>query len=269
MSHWFRYYVEALHDPKVLRLSDSMFRAWVNLLCVAKLGDGAIRREDVPIQLRVSEKGAAAIIDYLLERDFLDDRGDFLTPHNWDARQYKSDVTDPTAAKRQKSYRERNKTRNGDRNGDRNATVTVTATRAETETEQRIDSASDVHAEFLRVAKTDPDDPILFGSQYGIQAMIGRGFSRETILAGAANAMRGKERPPNWNYFAKCIESENEQRSAPAKTEIDRGKSENLAQTAKRLSAEIVGFGPRPSLTGGGTNSPDVRLLSEGGGERS
>mgnify|MGYP006921316524 FL=1 len=129
--------------------------------------------------------------------------------------------------------------------------------------------AIEVHREFLKVARSDADDQKLWGSIHQIDGMLARGFTRQTILAGAAKAMQGKSQAPPWSYFAKCIESENEQRSAPAKTEIDRGKSENLAQTAKRLSAEIVGFGPRPSLTGGGTNSPDVRLLSEGGGERS
>lgn len=259
MSRWFRFYDDAINDPKVQRLSAEMFRAWVNMLCLASKYGGAIPKADIAFALRATEKGAAAIVDYLMDRDLLEDRGDFITPHNWDARQYKSDVTDPTAASRQKKYRDRK--RNADRNADRNASVTVTDTRADTETEQRIDSADPTHAEFLLIAKTDADDPYLFGSLYGIQQMLSRGFSRETILAGAANAMRGKERPPNWNYFAKCIESENEQRSQPAKPEIARGKPETLTQTAVRMSESGVGFGARPSLEGSGNA---VRLLSKG-----
>ena len=215
MSLWFRFYVESLNDPKVLRLSDSMFRAWVNLLCVAKMGDGSISREDVSIHLRTSEKGAAAVIDYLIERNLLEDRGEFLTPHNWDSRQYKSDVTDPTAATRQQRYR--NNKRNANRNDDRNASVTVTATRAETE--QNRTESEQIHAKFLEIAKTDSEDPTLYGSLYGIQALLSAGYSSETILAGAASAMRGKDKPPNWAYFSKVIQSENERRAAPAKPE--------------------------------------------------
>lgn len=218
MSRWFRFYDESINDPKVQRLSADMFRAWVNMLCLASKYGGVIPKADIAFALRATEKGAAAIVDYLIDRDLLEDRGDCVTPHNWEGRQYKSDVTDPTAAGRQKKYR--NNKRNADRNADRNASVTVTDTRTDTETEQKeIDIASGVHAEFLEIAKTDADDPALFGSLYGIQSLLSRGYSRETILAGAANAMRGKEKPPNWNYFAKAIETENQQRSAPAKKE--------------------------------------------------
>lgn len=135
-------------------------------------------------------------------------------------------------------------------------------------TEEIDRGAADIHAELLTIAGVDPDEPILFGSLYGIQGMLGRGFSRETILAGAANAMRGKARPPNWNYFAKCIESENEQRSAPARKETSREKPENLVDTARRLAGSGVKLGPRPSLMGCGTDGNPVRLLPAGRGER-
>lgn len=254
MSRWFRYYEEALNDPKIIRLSDSMFRAWVNLLTLASIRGGAIPKEDIAIGLRVSEKGAASVVSYLVERGLFEDRGDFVSPHNWEVRQYKSDKS----TDRVKRFR----------NAKRNVSETETETQPVTppeqsraETEQRIDSADALHAEFLRVAKSDLDDPTLFGSSYGIQAMLSRGFSRETILAGAANAMRGKEKPPPWNYFAKCIESENEQRSQPAKPEIARGKPETLTQTAARLAESGISFGPRPSLEGSGDA---VRMLPEG-----
>jgi hypothetical protein len=256
MSRWFRFYDDAINDPKVQRLSAEMFRAWVNMLCLASKYGGAIPKADIAFALRASDKGAQAIVDCLIERNLLDDRGDFVTPHNWDGRQYKSDVTDPTAADRQKRYRK-------NRNADRNATVTVTATRTDTETEQKIDSG-EVHKDFLAVCCTDTDDPTLFGSQYGIQAMLARGFSRETILAGAVNGMRGKARPPNWNYFAKCIESENEQRSSPAKKEIPNANSGNVIAAADKLVERMRQF-DEPVRSG--TSPPAVRLLSQGRGE--
>jgi hypothetical protein len=263
---WFRFYNDAVNDPKVQKLPSDMFKAWVNLLCLASKNGGAVPKADVQFLLRVTEKCATGIVDYLVERNLLDDRGDVVAPHNWDGRQFRSD-NDPTNADRQKRYR--NGKRNAPSNVTRNAEVTPTE-QNRPETEQKIDSAVDLGSlerEFRKIAKATSED--LYGLRHQLDALVYRGFPRETILAGAVNGMRGRDSPPPWNYFAKCIESENEQRSAPAKQEIARGASENLVQTAKRMSAEIVGFGPRPSLIGGGTDSPDVRLLPEGRGERS
>jgi hypothetical protein len=252
VSRWFRFYDDAINDPKILRLSDKMFRAWTGMLCLASKYGGTIPKCDIAIALRVSEGGATGIISYLVEHNLLDDLGDVVTPHNWDGRQYKSD----TSNERVKRYRQRkcNVTQ----------TVTVTPPDTEAETEQKIDSAgASVHAEFLKLVGSDHNDHSLFGSLYGIQGMIGRGFTRETILSGAANGMRGKARPPNWNYFAKCIESENEQRSAPAKKEISNGSSGNVIAAADKLIERMRQFDEPPNLRSG-EGATVVRLLPQG-----
>lgn len=253
MSRWFRFYDDAVNDPKVLRLSDKMFRAWVGILCMASKGNGAVSKADMAITLRVSESGVQSIIAYLVEHNLIDDRGDVVTPHNWDSRQYKSDSSN----ERVKRYRQRKC------NVTEAVTVTAPDTEAEAETEQKIDSAgASVHAEFLKLVGSDHDDPTLFGSLYGIQGMISRGFTRETILSGAANGMRGKARPPNWNYFAKCIESENEQRSAPAKKETVNANSGNVIAAADKLLERMRQF-DEPIGIRGGEGAPVVRLLPE------
>lgn len=263
MSRWFRFYEETLYDPKVLRLSDSMYRAWTRLLCVASMGDGLIPKEDISIRLRVSEKGAQAIIDYLVGRKLLEDRGAFVVPNNWNGRQYKSDKTDPTAPTRQKNYR-KNKAvsenvTDDDCNAERNATVTVTATRAETETETDTEQnrSEQIHAKFLEIAKTDLDDPNLYGSLYGIQQLLSAGYLPETIYAGAASAMRGKDKPPNWAYFAKVIQSENERRAAPAKIEkgaftpsVAVAPDEKALDFYKKFGRWHRDYGPEPGRPG-------------------
>lgn len=123
MNRWFRFYEEVLNDPKAQRLSGDRFKAWVNLLCLASANNGAIMRCDVAFALRESEENAGIIVAALIEQNLLEDRGDCLAPHNWAKRQYKSDVTDPTAAARMERHR----------NKKRNDTVTVTDTRADTE----------------------------------------------------------------------------------------------------------------------------------------
>ena len=37
MSRWFRFYAEAMRNPKVARLSDKEFRLWVELLAVVRI----------------------------------------------------------------------------------------------------------------------------------------------------------------------------------------------------------------------------------------
>lgn len=42
MSRWFRFYSDAVRNPKVARLNDQQFRLWVELLTVAAENDGLI-----------------------------------------------------------------------------------------------------------------------------------------------------------------------------------------------------------------------------------
>lgn len=109
MTHrWFRMYDSVLDDPKVQRLSDTLFRGWVNLMCLASRNDGIIPEsiETIAFSLRVSEQKARTIVQGLKEAALLDVVETGLEPHNWNGRQYKSDVS----TERVKRFRERSKT---------------------------------------------------------------------------------------------------------------------------------------------------------------
>jgi hypothetical protein len=128
MNYWWRAYNEAVDDPKLILLSDKAHRAWFNLMCVASAYGGRFPDiKVVAVKLRVTPQQASAIIAELVGADLIDrtDDGGF-EPHNWSGRQYKSDVTDPTAAQRMSRYRDRKR---NDRNGCRNEGVTVTPPR--------------------------------------------------------------------------------------------------------------------------------------------
>src|ERR1700759_996963 len=109
MSRWWRAYDEAVDDPKLILLSDRAHRAWFNLMCIASLHGGSLPDiKVVAVKLRVTTQRAAAAIAELVQAGLFDRRDDgSFEPHNWNARQYKSDVTDPTNATRQKRYRDR------------------------------------------------------------------------------------------------------------------------------------------------------------------
>lgn len=103
---------------------------------------------------------------------------------------------------------------------------------------------------------------------------------RKTIILESVRAQMARKRdgPPHGiNFFEKGIARAHSQVDAPlpevkiveAQTvEIRRGTNENLAQTAKRMSGQIVEFGPRPSIYGSAENSNPVRLLPDGTSER-
>ncbi|WP_353189107.1 hypothetical protein [Pseudomonas sp.] len=94
---WFRLYVETMDDPKVMQLDPKVFRAWVICLCLAKEGNagyGIIPPASVvAFKLHVSESAAAKYMAELVEKQLIDVSGNVSTPHNWNGRQYQSDVS--------------------------------------------------------------------------------------------------------------------------------------------------------------------------------
>jgi hypothetical protein len=101
--NWFRFYGEVINDPKVQKLTPTMFKHWINVLCLASMHDGIIPAPcDVAFATRISEGRAAEMLDELLALNLLDaDDEGTLSPHNWSTRQYKSD----TSTERVKKHR--------------------------------------------------------------------------------------------------------------------------------------------------------------------
>lgn len=167
MTRWFRFYDDAINDPKVQRLAGDTFKAWVNVLCLASKNEGVLPCiSDIAFALRLDEDQASDLLNQFYKLQLLDeveveDAPMSYTPHNWKARQYKSDVTDPTAATRQQRYRD------AKRNADRNATVTVTATRADTEayTEQKVGRAPKAIKKSRKKPQTPIAEPFAFSQR--------------------------------------------------------------------------------------------------------
>jgi len=131
-KRWFRFYAEALDDPKVQKLPPHLFKVWVNVLCVASANGGVLPSAgDLAFRLRMSEHDAGTAIDELIDLGLVDILPDKrLTPHNWDSRQFESD----TSAARTKKWRNNKKIKASDDD----VTSHVTApeqNRAESETE--------------------------------------------------------------------------------------------------------------------------------------
>jgi hypothetical protein len=102
---WFRFYSEAVEDPKVQRLPPSLFKAWVNLLCVAAQNGGVLLSvSDMAFKLRMSDNDMQQNLDELIMLGLVDiiEPGK-LIPHNWLQRQYISDLS----TERVKRFRKR------------------------------------------------------------------------------------------------------------------------------------------------------------------
>lgn len=110
MSLWFRFYTEALDDPKVQSLPPELFRAWVNCLCVAAKNDGYLPDATaLAFHLRCSCSEVFELEKALHERGLLDKGKSGWKMHSWDKRQFKSDVS----TDRVKRFRKRTETVSG------------------------------------------------------------------------------------------------------------------------------------------------------------
>ncbi len=101
---WFRFYAEVVHDPKVQQLPAELFKAWVNVLCMASNNEGKVSSNpgEIAFTLRVTESRAERIMKELTDRGLLEVTDSGYTPHNWEGRQYAADVS----TSRVRKYRE-------------------------------------------------------------------------------------------------------------------------------------------------------------------
>jgi hypothetical protein len=100
MSRWFRFYAEAMRNPKVLRLSDKDFRLWVGLMAVASESEGAIPAvADLKLILAMRQDHLEGGLNRLISAGLIDALGDGYEPHHWAKFQYKSDTSTSRVAK--------------------------------------------------------------------------------------------------------------------------------------------------------------------------
>jgi hypothetical protein len=122
MTLWFRVYSGLVDDPKVQRLDPALFKALINLWCLASANDGVLPPiDEIAFKLRIKREKAQRLLTELRAADLIDDDERGARPHNWDVRQFKSDGS----TSRVKRFRERR----------RNVSPTVSETGPESETD--------------------------------------------------------------------------------------------------------------------------------------
>lgn len=213
---WFRVYDDLVDDPKVQTLPLEQFRALINLWCLASQNDGALPTIDVmAFKLRVKPAKMRNIVEKLRSAGLVDEADGSLTPHNWNVRQFRSDLS----SERVRRYRERQQA----------PPETFHETfpkRPQSQSQSQIDddgedaraqpTKSMLSAEALRVIdeiaqvagitkETWP--PGWCGAVYVVQKFIDEGCPGEIVKLGAIGALKRKrDGPPNsFSYFEKPI----------------------------------------------------------------
>lgn len=165
MSRWFRVYDDAINDPKVLRLPEATRWHWIAVLAIASKNDGALPSiEDIALMLRKSRQAATAILATLKDAGLVDETEAGLAPHNWNGRQFKSDVS----TERVQRFR----------NAKRNVSSTVSETPPETDTESEQILGADAPTPIRKSKKASTAFPEGFALDDAMRKYAGdRGFA--------------------------------------------------------------------------------------------
>jgi DNA-binding transcriptional ArsR family regulator len=104
MTRWFRVHNDLVDHPKVQRLDPTLFRVLINLWCLASANDGVLPPIDaIAFKLRMKPEKVQRALTELRAAGLIDDDERGTRPHNWDERQFTSDLS----TSRVKRHRER------------------------------------------------------------------------------------------------------------------------------------------------------------------
>ncbi len=140
MNAWIRLYREALHDPKIVSLTDRQHRAWINCLMMAD-DDGFLpAMRDVACHMRSTTSEAEQLITDLVEVGLVDPEvtngpAKFRL-HGWQRRQYKSD----TSTQRVRKFRDKDEGNGDETFLKRRRNVEVTPPEPDTDTDSEVQS---------------------------------------------------------------------------------------------------------------------------------
>jgi hypothetical protein len=114
---WIRLYTEVPHDPKVQRLPPDLFKFWINCLCLSSENGALPPPEDIAFVTGLRPIRVRNYLAKLEKADLIDSDSSAIgafNVHNWDRRQFASDLSNERVKKHRKRYR--------------NVTATVTET---------------------------------------------------------------------------------------------------------------------------------------------
>jgi hypothetical protein len=263
MTTWFRVYGSLVDDPKVQRLPCDLFKALVNLWCLASQNGGVLPSiEDIAFKLRVDPEEAADIVVRLSKAGLIDHEDAEIRPHNWDKRQFKSDGS----TERVKRFRERE--RNVSVTGGRNVSPAVSETGPEqnrADTEQSRADAPPASNDFGRLRVVVPAKNPVYEDLRNIlgpsrctdlsrvESWLSKGYAPATIVEVVKALVARKTDISSLNYFDAAIAERHARRSetpserAAARAAID---MDSVVSMWARTGVWSKYAGPEPGLSG-------------------
>ena len=250
MNRWFRVYDDVLDDPKVQRLQPELFKAWINVLCLASKNDGALPPiEDCAFGLRMTAGGARETLDALAHAGLIDIEVDKSKPHNWDKRQFQSDRSTPRVQRF--------------RHARRNVSSTVSETPPETETEtetEKKEKRARARASFDRFWSVWPNK---VQKLYAEKCFAKVADQIDAIVDGVERYIRDKPPDRPWLNPSTFL---NQQRwkDRPAPTGGKSNGKGSIVEAGRRLTERLVAAERERELQGVNRvddGDPAVRLL--------
>lgn len=253
MSNWFRFYDDAVNDPKIIRLPDDLYRAWVNILCIAAKNDGVLPDlGDVALILRVKDVRAAELITKLVRAKLLDDDGGVYSPHNWQGRQFKSDDSGPRVKKhREKKLRnarvtaECNVTPSPERNAPEEKRSDVEENKADAARDDLKKRTGDFQQAIVKAFAAGNSPNLPETSRAGL--WLSQGYQEDICLAVITDIVKRKPSITTLSYFDKPIADAHASKAPPRQAvpmiaqEID---WDAVLKTYKRLGVWSKYAGP-------------------------
>jgi len=234
---WFRFYNEALDDPKIQKLDGGTFKAWINLLCLCARNDGLPHSvNDIAFALRLDFHGCSTVLSRLADAGLLDRlnggaHGMHYGVHGWDKRQYKSD----TSTDRVKRFRKRSS----------NVDETVIETAPETDTDTDTDKSNNYKRTALATRLPNDWNPsnedIEFANQTGVDWVKNAEIFRDYWVAMPGVKGRKANWPATWRNW---IRRASEQKVRPSQSK------ETAIEMGRRLIMEFENDEQNTSITG-------------------
>lgn len=245
--HWFRFYNEALDDPKVQRLDGDTFKTWVNLLCLCARHDGLPKSiQDISFALRLDVHGCSTVLSRLADGGLLDrlhggTHGMHYGVHGWDKRQYKSD----TSTDRVKRFRKRFS----------NVTETVNETPPDTETETDTEKIQR-RKKVIALASRLPDDwqpsdaDIDFAISHHVDYRREADIFRDYWIAQAGSKGSKTNWQSTWRNWVRRASERSAVQPAGKETAIEMGKRLIRESGYEQSTGNTINHDPIVSLPG-------------------
>ena len=247
MSKWFRFYSDAMRNPKVAALSDREFRLWVQLLSVSSENDGRLPPlPELKLVLNARLDHLLTGVERLISIGLIDRLEVGYEPHNWGKFQYKSD----TSTGRVRKHREGRNVSETPPDTETEQIAASQQTRAKPQT--KFDLLEDQLFEAAGIASFRDERHPRLKDLSPIRALLDKGYALDADILPVIRERSRNKTFSSWRFFEQAIvdavRAKNSIPARPANQQAD-------ADWEARMKAFVtdgtwLAWGPKPGERG-------------------